>query len=44
MEIATIIALCERFGAVELSAFVAIIPFVHIAKAGNKFKAVFSLA
>ena len=44
MEIAAFIAVCERFSAVKPSAFIAVVPFIHIAQAGNKFKAVFTLS
>ena len=44
MEIAAIITVCECFCAVKLSAVISVTSFVHIAKARNKFKTIFTLA
>ena len=42
MKVAAVIPLCQRFGTVQLSAFVSVVSLIHIAQTGNKFKAVLS--
>ena len=44
MEITAVISVCKRLGPMQLSAFIAVIPLVHVTETRHKCKAVFPLA
>lgn len=44
MEVTAVISVRKRFRPMQLSAFIAVIPLVHVTETGHKCKAVFPLA